>query len=193
MDKDKQDALSAKRKQLQLNLTARELVKRKIGYHWMEIFEAIKEAGINYQIEYLCVVPEELHPYILKSIEDLKLAEFNEVLVKTGEQSMMDLIFEKYPSTEPLKYIPELSMISTSDNLKLVFEQADNLLNIRDEFVYFFSPDWWPVLKLNWHDVLIKGSEIFADIPLPFLFTDMSHQKILFKSLEDEWRISEFI
>ena len=185
--------LSEKRKQLQLKLTAQDLVKRNIVYHWMEIFENIKQSGISYQIEYLCIVNEELHPYVLNEVNELKHPEFNQSLVRKGDEIEMDTFFRKYPSIEPLKYIPDLPVLSNSDNLKLVFEQADELLDFKNEPVYFLSPDWWPVLQLNWQDVLKYGQAIFSDIPLPFLFTDKSLQKILFKSIEDEWRISKSI
>lgn len=190
MNNEKKNILSEKRKQLQLKLSAQELVKRNIVYHWLDVFEAIKQSGINYQIEYLCVVPEDLHPYIAQAVEDLKHPELKKELVKMRVESIMDLIFEKYPGTQPLKYIPDLPVLSNSDNIKLIFEQADKRIDFGNESVYFFSPDWWPVLKLNWQDIKKNAAELFADIPLPFLFTDKSLQKILFKSLEDEWRIS---
>ena len=191
MNNEKKDILSEKRKQLQLKLTAQELVKRNVVYHWIEIFEAIKQSGVNYQIEYLCIVNEEIHPYVLQAVEELKRDEFNQSLVRIGDETEMDTFFRKYPSIEPLKYIPDLPVLSNSDNLKLVFEQADKLLDFKNEPVYFLSPDWWPVLQLNWEDVLKNGDEIFADIPLSLLFTDKFFKKILFKSIEDEWRISK--
>ena len=193
MNNDKKNVLAEKRRQLQLKLTARDLVKTKILYHWMEIFENIKKCGISYQIEYLCIVNEELHPYILNEVNELKHPGFNQSMVRRGDESEMDTFFRKYPSIEPLKYIPDLPVLSNSDNLKLVFDEADKLLDFRNEMIYFLSPDWLPVLKLNWQDIKKLGHEIFADIPLPFLFTDKSHKNILFKSLEDEWRISHLI
>jgi len=166
LNNDKKNVLAEKRRQLQLKLTAQELVKRNIIYHWLDIFETIKQSGINYQIEYICMVPEDLHPYIVQTIEDLKHPELKKELVKTGVENMMDLIFEKYPGTQPLKYIPDLPLLSNSDNLKLVFDEADKLIDFENEPVYFLSPDWLPVLKLNWQDIKKLGHEIFADIPL---------------------------
>jgi hypothetical protein len=191
LNNEKKNILSEKRRQLQLKLNAQELVERKIVYHWLEVFEAIKQSGINYQIEYLCIVSEEIHPYVLQAVEDLNNPEFNEGLVRKDSETEMDAFFRKYPSIEPLKYIPDLPVLTDSDNLNFVFEQANEQIGFGNESVYFLSPDWWPVLKLNWQDIKQQGAEIFANTPLPFLFTDKSHQKILFKSLEDEWRITK--
>ena len=191
MNNEQKYLLDEKRKELQMKLNARDFVNRKIIYHWKDIFENIKIQGVKYKIESLCVVSSEMHPYILTAIDEMAYPEFSHDLIRVGNGTKMDAIFDKYPSMQPLKYIPDLPVLAVSDQLNLVFNEASQLLKWSNEDVYFFSPDWWPVLQLNWKDVLEHGSDLFSNIPLPFIFTDMSGNKILYKSIEDEWRITK--
>jgi hypothetical protein len=189
MVEKKKILLTNKLKQTALKLQVREYVKRKISYHWLDIFDSIKAAKIDYHIEYLCIVPEESHNYFIEAINDLKRPEFFTSLIKINEPNMMDNIFELYPSIDAFKYIMNLPQLSTSNtDFNTIIQQTNNLPKFEEEAVYFLSPDWSPLIRMNWKDIIEKGEDVFNHIPLPFLFTNPAHTKILFKSLEDEWR-----
>lgn len=192
MDQSKKNILNAKIHQNQLKLHAREFVKRKITYHWLEIFDAIKAANIEHSIEYLCNVNSESYNYFIDAIKELNRSEFSNDLIKINEPSMMDNLFDKYPSIDSFKYIMNLPVIASSKyDFNSLIKESNQLPNFYGDTVYFLSPDWSPLIRLNWKDVVDKGGDIFNQIPVTFIFTNSKHTKILFKSLEDEFRILE--
>ena len=190
MEQSQKNVLNAKINQTRLKLQAREFVKRKITYHWIEIFEAIKAAKIGYQIEYLCIVNQESFNYYIDAIKELNRPEFSSELVKVNVTGMMDNLFDKYPSIDAFKYIMNLPLVLSSKyDFNIVIKESFQLENFYEEPVYFVSPDWSPLIRLNWNDIVEKGNDIFNHIPATYIFTNASFTKILFKSLEDEFRI----
>jgi len=191
MEENKKILLNNKLEQIKLKLQAREYVHRKISYHWLEILDTIKAANIGYHVEYLCMVPEESYNYFMDAIHELKRPEFSSSLVRINESSMMDDIFDIYPSIDNFKYIMNLPILaSPNTDFDTIIKQTNQLPDFGEDPVYFLSPDWSPLIRINWKDVIDKGAEVFNHIPLPFLFTNSTYSKILFKSLKDEWRSS---
>ena len=190
MEENKRIQLSNKLHQIQLKLQAREFVKSKISYHWLEIFDEIKAAKIECHIDYLCIVSDESYTYFIDAIKELKRPEFSTSLVRTNEAGMMDRIFEIYPTIDSFKYIMNLPVLSSCESdFNSIIQLSNQLPYFDGEPVYFLSPDWSPLIRLNWKDVMEKGGDVFNGIPLPYIFINSSLTKILFKSLEDEWRV----
>lgn len=170
-------------------MEASHFVERKIRFHWLEVAERIEDVGLSYSINELCVVREELAPFIQDSVQRFNHPLINESMVRVGMSTMMDVVFDLFPSTELLKYNMDIPLLPVqTEDLSVLFQKADQLIGFETEPVFFLSPDWSPVLVLNWAEVVNKGPLVFNDIPVSFLFINQSMTKTLFKSIEDEWR-----
>lgn len=189
MEENKKILLAQKRKETELKLYAREYVKRRITFHWLDILTSIANKNIQYKIEYLCSVTKELYPYFVDAINEINHPLLSADLIRVDEITMMDSLFDQYPSVEALKYMMSLPVIlSSNQDFNTIIHQDNNLKTFFDEPVYFLSPDWSPLIILNWKEVIEKGEEVFSNIPLAYIFTNANNSKILFKSIEDEWR-----
>ncbi len=179
-----------KQKQLQLKLEAKEFVHRRIVYHWLSVLESLDTSKIEYEIESICYVSEEAYPFYVDEIRALKHPLVNTNKIHIGEEKRMNEIFTRYPSTAALKYVMDIPILPGNDDLKDLFHRANHLLSFNDDFVFLISPDWSPVLRIHWKQMLEIEKFDFCETPCTLIFTDNQHQKILFKSIEDEWRYS---
>jgi hypothetical protein len=154
----------------------------------LEVFERIEQAGVTYSFKELCVVREELAPFVQDVVRQINHPFIHPSLVQVGLSTMMDNVFDRFPSTGLLKYTMDIPLLPVqTEDLSLIFEKADQLVRFENEPVFFLSPDWSPVMELCWRDVVNCGPSVFSDIPVSFLFINESMTKILFKSIEDEW------
>jgi len=182
--------LAEKLKEAELKLYASDYVHRRISYHWLYIFKSIKAVGINCEIICLCSVSEEAYPYFVTSINKLNHPELTPGMISIDAPVMMDQLFEKYPSVDAFKYVMDLPVVSSANvEFHEIIQEINLLPDFSEEAVYFISPDWSPTLRLSWKDVAERGGEVFSNIPLAYIFTNASFSKIIFKSLEDEWRV----
>ena len=179
-----------KQKQLQLKLEAKKFVHRRIVYHWLSVLESLDTLRIEYDIESLCYVSEEAYPFYVDEIRALKhgLIDTDKILI--GEEKRMNEFFTRYPSRDVLKYVMNIPLLSGNSDLTDLFHRANQLLSFKEEYVFLISPDWSPVLRIHWKKMMEIGVFDFCETPCTLIFTDSRYQKILFKSIEDEWRYS---
>ncbi len=182
--------LKKKLVELNLKLQAKDFVKDRISYHWIPILDSIISQGIFYEIVSLCNVTQESYLALFRAIEDLKHPALCSSLIQLSDKNMIDDFYIKFPSLDKLKYVMNLPKInSPNQEFHEIISQKEGLPNFEQEQVFFLSPDWSPVIKLNWKDIIEKGELIFNDIPLSYMFSNLSFSKILFKSLEDDWYV----
>ena len=182
--------LSNKLKTLSIKLQAQDFVKNRISFHWLKILDSIISSGMRYEILNLCNVTEEAYPSIVKAIEDLGHPALSSSLVHLGGKDIIDDFYTKYPSIDQFKYVVNFPKINLpNQEFHEIINQKEKLPDFKTNPVFFLSPDWSPLIKLDWNDIIEKGKLVFSDIPLSFIFSDSSFSNILFKSLEDDWYV----
>lgn len=190
MEQTNKNKLAEKLKETEFKLYANEYVYKKISYHWLDILNSIKCAGIKCEIISLCSVSKEQYPYFAAAIDKLNRSDLTRELITIDDHSKMDKMFEKYPSIDSFKYVMDLPLLSSRGlEFNEIITDSKQLPEFDEEPVYFISPDWSPTIRLSWKEVIEKGDEAFSNIPLAYVFSNSTFSKILFKSIENEWRI----
>ena len=189
MNEAKKIQLATKRQHLQMQLQTRERVQSGIQFHWLSYFNTIKQLGMHYHMESLCqVTPTEL-PFYTEAIQALNNPDLQPEMITITGENILDNLFNDHPSTSAFKYVMDLPLLQTwNTNVVDMLRKALELLQIRDEQVYFLSADCWPVLQLQWIELLQHGNEIFDDSCISLVFTNKATSWTIFRSIENEWR-----
>lgn len=189
MKENQKTTLELKRKHVQLKLQARQFIYRGVEFYWLDYFNTIKKLGLQFEIEYLCTVTQEEESYYKEAVEKINNPDLNPTFVKVISESLHDKMFSTFPSISAFKYVMNLPMLHCceSDSKKMLLA-AQEILQIKDEEIYFLSTDCSPLLKLRWSELIMYSNEIFNDGLMSFVFTDINNTWIIFKSIENEWR-----
>ena len=181
--------LTIKRQQLQMQLQARGRVQSGIQFHWLSYFNTIKQLGMQYHIESLCQVTAAELPFYTQAIQALNNPDLQPEMITICGESFLDNLFNDHPSTSAFKYVMDLPLLQTwNSNAVEMLQKAQELSQIRDEQVYFLSADCWPVMQLQWTELLQHANEIFDDSCISLVFTNKAKSWIIFRSIENEWR-----
>lgn len=192
MNEDKQEELNFRKSQLLLKLKVDDLIKSTIN-DYLYIIEFLNRNKVEYEIEYLACVTEELHIAFLKALSDTDLSNyhFDKELIKLADSHYVhEKVEEIFPSSLQLRYFPRLPYYEKSLGLRSkAFLNACNLLALSDETVYFFYCKYSPVIKLDLRDL---QQHIAAFLDTDMLSNDvcivpLDFRWLIFGSIEDEW------
>lgn len=189
MNENQKELLAEKKKHLQIQLQAKEYIRRGITYHWLNYFSEIQNLGMEYHIEFLCMVTAEEQPYYTEALKDLKNPELKPEMVQVIAENPVDRILKKYPSTSHFKYVINLPLLSECDSdVSKMLRAAQDTLRIEAGPVFFFSSDCSPLLVLQWPELVEHANQIFDDNHISLIFTDPNTNWVIFRSIEEEWR-----
>ena len=189
MKENQKAALELKRKHLHLQLHAKEYIYRGIQFHWLEYFNALKKAGLQFEIEYLLTTTKEEEIFYKEAIEKVNNSDLNSNLAKVIPESLHDILLTDFPSISSFKYVMNLPLLNSyeTDTSKMLLA-SQKFLDFKEEEVYFLSSDCSPLLKLRWNELIVHANDIFDDSLISLIFTDLNNKWIIFRSIENEWR-----
>ena len=158
---------------------------------WIEIANVIKEAGVNWNLEYLEVVNQNQYDFWIEQLKRDPWANFSfpDIVIHKGDHYWVhELFYSNYPSSLPLRYLPKLEKWPTdsSDNgatLKEIFAKQ----NLSSQPIYLFFVRMSPVIKIDLLDLaLIASNDIMPDQEDTAIMA-IDGSWVIFKSLEQEW------
>lgn len=189
MNKNQRQSLADKRSRLQKKIQVQKYVRQGIEFHWLEYYNTIKKLGLSCHIEFLCTCTADEQPYFEEAISDLNHPDLKPGMLQITNESLVDRIFKKYPSTSPFKYVMDLPVLSeTETDVSKMLKEAQHRLGFKDDQIYFFSSDCSPLILLQWNQLVEQANRIFDDSNISLIFTDPGTNWIVFRSIEEEWR-----
>lgn len=188
MDTDKKRMLIEKRERLQQLLTLKKYSKQHIE-PWLSIYSQLIENKVKPEVHYLAS-SFDLNADILRQAIDALLQPdqktlLNKILI---EENLIihEKMEEHYPSSNPLRYMPESDKVMSDKNAENMIRQAIRELAIPEQTCFVLYPVYSPVMELALSDILA-----YCDIIIEPM-TDVSiiakdYSWIIFHSLEEEW------
>ncbi|MBD1433929.1 hypothetical protein H8B06_13910 [Sphingobacterium sp. DN00404] len=157
MEHDKRTQLAQKREQLQIKLKAETYIERYIT-PVQEIFDYLCQQGAAYQIAGLLNIPTEYHPYIKQALARTPYDVYGfqpDHLQKPRLKQLIDTVFDRFPSTNELRYVPDLpeyanyNGIPSEDGTRDAIQQVIQALGLQDQSVYVYYLNYGLVLQLS--------------------------------------------
>lgn len=193
MNEAQKAILDAKKSSIQTKLKVKETIQLFIK-NWLEVYDMLLTRQIPHQLHYLTITTVDEKPFWLAELEldPLKKYEFTaQQLLTDVKLNVKDQLFEAYPNTYPLRYMPALPALADeiidcpAENLIKALEQ----LHIQqDEIVYLIYLYYQPIIKISLAD-LKANAQSLLDFPFEdIVITPLDFRWMIFKSMEDEWR-----
>lgn len=158
---------------------------------WLEIAQSLKNANCVWELEYLDVISENQYEYWIEKLKQEPWSSFSfpETVIKKGNSYWVhEMLYSKYPSVLPLRYLPVLEQFSAGSKQHLdIFKAINAQLMLGNQSVFLFSIRMSPVIKINLFDLVgLKFEDIIlAHEDIAIMAIDGSW--LIFKSLEGEW------
>lgn len=195
MNNDKRIQLEQKRQQLQVKIKAEAYIDQYIK-PMQEIFDCIRQQGVTYQIAGLAYVPAEYHVYVEQIITQTPYDAYGfqpDHLQKFHLAHLINTIFDRFPSINPLRYVPDLPEYAnyhgvSSDGARNGLHRVIQELGLMDQQVYVYYLNYGIVLQLSLTELSNHEHE---DLFNPWhgdvmIFADHADWLISF-TLEEEW------
>ncbi len=158
---------------------------------WIEVANSIKEAGLNWSLEYLEVVMQQQYDNWIEKLnqDPWSSFSFSESVIQIGDKYWVhEMLYLKYPSILPLRYLPANStVIQEEANLKIQLKAIIDANELKNQVIFLFYVRMSPVIKINLTDLLqLNLEEILPEQEdVALMATDASW--LIFKSMEGEW------
>ncbi|RZF59647.1 hypothetical protein EWE74_10830 [Sphingobacterium corticibacterium] len=196
MDNNKRLLLEQRRQQLQVEIKAETYIERYIT-PVQEIFDYLRQQEVTYQIAGIVYVPAEYLLYVEQAITKTPYDTYgfqSTHLQKPYLEQLIDTMFNRFPSTNPLRYVPDLpeyanyNGVRPENGFRDGLQQVMQALGLQDQQAYIYYLNYGVVLQLplaalsnHEHEELFNGwhgEVLIFPIELEWL--------IVF-TLEEEW------
>lgn len=158
---------------------------------WFDIAISIKESGFEWSLEYLEVVKQQQYEFWMEKLKQDPWANFSfhESVIQQGNSYWIhDMLYSKYPSILPLRYLPALENFGASSFRNFeIFQEIITELKLSNQAVYLFYVRMSPVIKINLYDLVNMKTESFLPDLEDVAIMALDGSWLIFKSLEGEW------
>lgn len=178
----KNDKLEALLEKQRLKMGAKAFFRESME-PFLEITEVLEQAQIPYALCGLNLPDRAFLPYLTEIVEGSAALDIAHLKGREGIEELTG-VFERFPSTHLLRYVPPLPRLIQEDALK----EAANRLSLQGQEVYMYYLRYAFVLRLQWNDL--------GSVDLDGLFNLWQGDVVIFPkrvdwlvaySLEEEW------
>lgn len=188
MDADRRRSLNEKKERLQQLLTFKKYSEQHIK-PWLLIYRELLERNIKPEVHYLAS-SFDLDPDLLRQAVDELLEEDQKSLldkiITTEVLPVHDKMDEYYPSSNPIRYMPESEKIVSDENSEAMIRQAMDELSIPEQTCFVLYPVYSAVMELPLSDI-ITNCDIIIEPMTDVCIIAKDYSWIIFHSLEEEW------
>lgn len=196
MQSEKRRELEELRRQLQQRREAESYVETNV-YPYLDVLEYLNQQAVPYKLVQLMYLSEVWHNHVTGIIQAPPYNKYRFPVLTPTEmedlQWILDHLFNCYPSTNPLRYVPSLPKwadyrASSPDDDRKGLEKAASSLKLSDQRVYLYYLRYSPIIELSLMDILKHDREDLFNwrhgdaVIFP---TDLSW--LMAFTLEEEW------
>lgn len=190
MNEQEKQKLLLKKQQI-LDKIAIEKQSSFLATWWLEIANSIKEAGLNWSLEYLEVVMQQQYDFWIEKLiqNPWSIFSFSESVIQIGDKYWVhEMLYLNYPSILPLRYLPANSTVIQEDaNLKIHLKAIIDANELKNQVIFLFYVRMSPVIKINLTDLLQLNLEEILPEQEDVAIMAVDGSWLIFKSMEGEW------
>lgn len=190
MNEQEKQKLLLKKQQI-LDKIAIEKQSSYLATWWIEVANSIKEAGLNWSLEYLEVVMQQQYDFWIEKLnqDPWSSFSFSESVIQIGDKYWVhEMLYLNYPSILPLRYLPENStVIQEEANLKIHLKAIIDANELKNQVIFLFYVRMSPVIKINLTDLLQLNLEEILPEQEDVAIMAVDGSWLIFKSMEGEW------
>ena len=196
MNTNKRQLLAQRREQLQNKLEAEQHINSYLEPA-LEVLDYYKQQAIDYRIVALLSVPQAYQPHVAQCIQEQPYQQYGfavDKLQATGSEKLLGQLWEKFPSTNEFRYVPDLPRFADYRGAAPAETQRDGLqravqkLALSEQSVYLYYLHYGLLLEVQLgqigrHDTEELFNTWHGDV---LLFSETTDWLIAF-TMEDEW------
>lgn len=190
MNEQEKQKLLLKKQQI-LDKIAVEKQSSFLATWWIEVANSIKEAGLNWSLEYLEVVMQQQYDIWIEKLNQDPWSgfSFSESVIQIGDKYWVhEMLYLKYPSILPLRYLPANSTVIREEaNLKIHLKAIVDTNELKNQVIFLFYVRMSPVIKINLTDLLQLNLEEILPEQEDVAIMAVDGSWLIFKSMEGEW------
>lgn len=192
MNENQKSTLTAKKHQIQLRIRVDDFIDRHL-LNWLEIYDILLNQSIRHEIVQLANVAEEEIIFWEKALAKAPFNTYNfdtKNLNTDEEKSISGLLYDIYPSTYPLRFMPSdiLPYLISDKPEEIINDFAQQLGVSLEEEVYLMHLYYAPIVKLKLKDIIAYAPQLYNFPMEDILIATPGFDWIIFRSMEDEWR-----
>jgi hypothetical protein len=185
-------SLNERKINLGRKLLIRDYVEKKLSFVF-GLIDSFYELGIDFDVEYLCHIEDDLIPFLLNELNSQKpyiKKDYSLLIKKSTEISIQESVYKVFPSLTSFRYLPILdSKFRIEDDIKQKLISFCSINAIDNQKVFLFYCRYPSVIQLDLfsainHIDIIRPDDILSEdicvVPLDFSW-------IALLSLEDEF------
>lgn len=158
---------------------------------WLEIARSMNDANCIWELEYLDVVTDNQYKFWNEKLnqDPWSSFSFSESVIQIGDKYWVhEMLYLKYPSILPLRYLPASStIIHEKGNLKIILKAIIDENELKNQVIFLFYVRMSPVIKINLTDLLQLNLEEILPEHEDVAVMAIDGSWLIFKSLEGEW------
>jgi hypothetical protein len=158
---------------------------------WIEVANSIKEAGLNWSLEYFEIVMQQQYDIWIEKLnqDPWSSFSFSESVIQIGDKYWVhEMLYLNYPSILPLRYLPANSTVIQEDaNLKIHLKAIIDANELKNQVIFLFYVRMSPVIKINLYDLLILNLQDILPEQEDVAIMAVDASWLIFKSMEGEW------
>ncbi|MDP3394732.1 hypothetical protein [Sediminibacterium sp.] len=188
-DNDKQSSLL--KKERLFNKIAVDKQSSFLVTWWLAIAQLLKDGNCVWELEYLDVIADSQYEFWIEKLnqDPWSSFSFSRSVIQIGDKYWVhEMLYLKYPSMLPLRYLPDLEKFCSKSNDYIgVFKEIIARLLLNNQAVFLFYIRMNPVIKINLYDLLILNLEAILPEEEDVAIMAIDGSWLIFKSMEGEW------
>ena len=184
----KKERLEQLRAQLQTKLKAKEFLENQIS-PFTEIRNSLQQSTVSFTTIELLGFQEEWLPYLEEELLESYLPTLPDDLGKSKAVNLVHTLFDKYPSTNEFRYVPnfeKINLVSTQEVSGL--KQTVKSLGLENQTVYLYYLQYAPLVQLELYDLfLVDNEDLFNFWYGDVVIFPENHSWLISYSLEEDW------
>lgn len=158
---------------------------------WLAIAQSLKDGNCVWELEYLDVIADSQYDFWIEKLnqDPWSSFSFSRSVIQIGDKYWVhDMLYLKYPSVLPLRYLPDLEKFCSKSNDYIgVLKEITARLVLNNQAVFLFYIRMSPVIKINLYDLLILNLEAILPAEEDVAIMAIDGSWLIFKSMEGEW------
>lgn len=185
MDNSRRTTLEQRRRQLQIRQEAQAFVQSDVEPA-LELLEMLRNKGVNYKIVQMLHVKDDWKETVADTLNRSPYTTYGFEAAHLQEQrlsTLLDALFEQYPSTNNFRYVPDLGK-----SMWQGLQQVLNELGLADQKVYLYYLSYAFVLELSLSDLARHANvDVFNFWHGDTVIFSEDLSWLIAYSLEEEW------
>ena len=195
MELSRREALEGRRRKLQLRLAAEAFVASALQ-PYVDVLDYLNQHDVDFEIIQLMYTTQEWKPYVQATLQSSIYSRYGFLPAHGEERGLhekLDKLYDRYPSTNSLRYVPSLPKIADYSSMPPEYsrdglQQARASLGLPAQRVFLNYLSYAPLIEVSLSDILEHDQEeLFNFWHGDVLIFPADLSWLIAFTLEEEW------